>query len=413
MSSTREGYLAYKIQSTPDTGVIPTHFVRFESGDIELNQETVINSPIQNNRARNISALSGKITADGSYEVSCDFNECVVWMYGNYGNISSADVSSATDGSVYEHTITTANDLPTFTFEQGKGNLDDTSNDRQNYIVSRAYGVMVDVMKLSGSDDKIMINNDLKAHGVFQRAKIIEDVSSGSSVAIPVKNDVGALVATDLINIYDTDQAETNTVGSVSASASTVTIATLANSFERLKNAKIELRPLTPSYGTEPLVAMFHDCKFQESDTLTNAASAAETGVEDWEFEHGNNLGERFGSLRPSPSNIDTGDYEDKFSFTRYFTNVTDRDNYLNLTKRAVIFTISNDEVVSEDDTNNHKYTVQIEMPNARYTAYGLPTANSDVYAAKVSVTPLYDSSEGFATRIKVKNAKAGTVYTA
>lgn len=412
MSSTRQGYLAYIKETTTPVALTPTHFVRFESGDIELNQETIINSPIQNNRAKAISPLAGKVNASGSYEFSLDVNECPFPLYAALGSLSAADVSSATDGSVYTHTITVANSLPSFTIEQGKANIADTSNDRQNYIVSRAYGAMCDSFKMSGSDEKIMLTTDWKAHGVFHRAKMISDAAAGSAVAISVESAEG-LVASDIINIYDTDQAETNSVGSLSLSANTVTIATLANTFEYAKNGKIELRPLTPSYGTAPKVMMFHHLNYLESDTVSNALSATQTDIEDWELEFKNNMEQRFGSLRQSPAHVDVKGYEAKLTFTRYFENVADRDNYLNLTQRGVVLDITDNTIVSATDTAELKNRVRIKIHDARFTSWALPTGNDDVYAAKTVVDCFYNTSDGATLTIEVTNGNAGTVYTA
>ncbi len=63
--------------------------------------------------------------------------------------MSSADISSLTDASVFRHTINMANTLPGMTIEQGKGNLSDTSSNRQKYQVDRAFGAMVDSFVLA------------------------------------------------------------------------------------------------------------------------------------------------------------------------------------------------------------------------------------------------------------------------
>lgn len=79
-----------------------------------------------------------------------------------------------------------ANALPSLTIEQGKGNLTDTTNNRQNYQIDRAFGCMVDTFTISASDGIIEFNVAIKAHGVFQMAKIITDAAAGSSVDIDV-----------------------------------------------------------------------------------------------------------------------------------------------------------------------------------------------------------------------------------
>lgn len=71
------------------------------------------------------------------------------------------------------------------TVEQGKGELcdDPLTNNGQRYQVDRAFGVMVDSFKISGSDSILEGEVTLKAHGVFQRGKLI---SNESAEAAPV-----------------------------------------------------------------------------------------------------------------------------------------------------------------------------------------------------------------------------------
>lgn len=412
MASTGLSALIVKKESAVATAVTPTHPVRYKSGDIQQQRETKRNNPIQNNRANNLQPLAGKINSEGTYQFDLDFNECVFWLYAGLGSVASDDVSSGDDLSAWEHTITVANSLPSFTVQQQKGDFSDTSNSRQNYVTSRAFGVLVDSFKISADEEEVMLETAMKAHGVFERAVMIADAAAGSSVAIKVDT-VEGLTTSDSVQIYDTDGAETDAIASISTTAKTVTIASLGNTYEYLKNGKLELIPITPSFSVAARVPMFHHVSFQVGVDLTAAASASEVNVEDWELEHKNNLDVRYGSIRQTPSKITAKRYDTSLKFTKYFENVADRDNYLALKQQAVIITISDSGIISATDSGNTRYQIKIELPDVRFESYDLATETDGVYAAVIEAGCYYDTSAGYAIRAKVQNATAGTGYTA
>lgn len=413
MASTRLWYLAIKKETTTATAVKPTHFLRFKDGDITVEKEIIANNPIANNRWNALCAVGGKITTDWTYNFDLDANDCVHFLYGALGSISTSDIWS-TPAQVYQHTLTIANTLPSFTLEQWKWNLTDSTSNLQNYQVDRGYWVMIDTLTLSWSDWICNMEVALKAHWVFQRSLLVADATAWSSVALYLES-VEWLVSTDdTVNIYDTTpQNETDAIASLSTTAKTITIATLGNSYTVAKSAKVELVPQTPSFSTACKVFSFTNCSFQFGADLTAAASATEENIEDWTFEYANNLEERYWSLRASPSVIAPKWAGAKLTFTKYFTSVIDRDRYLAQTKRAWILTITNDEKVWAGDTNNYKYTVKIEMSDIRFTSYDMPTGTDELYAISAEAECFYDSSDWRAIRIIVINAKAGTEYTA
>ena len=413
MASTRLGYLAVKRETTVATAVKPTHFVRFKDGDIIPNQEIIANNPIQNQRWNAINAVAGKITAEWTFNVDLDFNECVHFLAPALWNQSSADISSGSDNSVFKHTLNTADTLPSLSLEQGKWNLSDTTNNLQNYQVDRAFGAMIDTVTLSGSDWLINMAVAMKAQWVFQKSNLISNATAGSNVDLSLQT-VEWLTTDDNVNIFDTTpQNETDPIVSIDTVAKTIEIATLWASYTVANKAKVELVPQTPSYGTAAKVASFINVSFQLWDDLTAAASAPQENIENWEIAYENQLEERFGSLRASPSVIAPKGAKMTLKYTKYFENVIDRDRYLNLTKQAVILTITNDEIVSATDTNDAKYTVKYLISDVRMTSYEMPTGTDDLYAASVEAEAFYDVSDGKAVQIEVTNAKAGTEYSA
>lgn len=411
MASTRLSYLAIKKETTTSVAVKPSHFIRFKDGDVMFKQEIIANNPIQNNRWNALNAVKWKATAGGTYNVDLDANECVHFLAPALGTIATTTVSS--DTTAYRHDLTVANSLPSFTLEQWKGNLTDTTNNYQNFIVDRAFGVLVDSFTLSGSEGILNLAVNVKAHGILQKRNMIANAAAGSSVAISLDSAEG-FVATDNVTIYDkTPQSELKALASISLTASTVTIATLANSYTVANEGKVELQPQTPSYATAPKVFSFIHAKFQFGADLTAAASAAFENIENWEFTFENALEERFGSLRETPSVIAPKGAKATFKYTKYFTNSEDRDRYLNQTKKAGILTITNNEIIAATDTNSSKYSIKILMSDARFTSYEMPTGTDDLYAASIEAECYYDSTDGQAIKIQVTNAKANTEYTA
>ena len=413
MASTREGYLALIRQTTQDVAVKPTHFIRFKDGDIMYKDPITGNNPIQKNRWNAITPVSGEATSEGSYNIDLDVNECVHFLSAALGSMSSADISSETDGSVYKHTIDHSSGLPSLTIEQGKGNLDDVTNNLQNYQVDRAFGAMVDVITISGATGVINMEVALKALGVFQKSDLISDATAGASVDVSL-NSVEGLTTDDTVNIFDeTPQNETDAIVAISTTNKTIQIATLGNSYTVANNGKVELVPQTPSYSAQQKVLNFDDCNFQFGADLTASATAAEENIENWSLEFNNQLEERYGSKRKTPSVIAPKGNSAKLSYTKYFENVQERDRYLNKAKRAGILTITNNAIVSTTDINEAKETVKFLFSDLRFTEYDMPTGTDELYAVSVEAEAFYNSTDGRALRIEVTNEKAGTEYTA
>lgn len=407
--NTRTWYLAITKEATKWVAAKPTKFIRYLDGDILLKQDTIQNSPIQNNRALALGASKGKITAEGNYNVDFDFIESPFFLYWALGSITSTSIGSEPN-TVFKHTLTIADcDLPTFSIEQKKGCNGWDHN--QAYEVSRAFGAMVDGLAISASDEKINMNVKLKALGVFAKGSFLTNVDSGTSVAIKLHQTEG-LVATDIITISDkAPESEENTLGSINQNTRTVTIATLANSYTLAEKAKIELRAQTPSYWAfKP--ASFTHFSIRTWVDIATAETAVKINIEDWEVSFENAIETRYGSLRSSPSVIAPKGYMMKIKYTKFFENLEERDKYLDLTSEAAVIEISNDEIVSSDDTNNNMYLVKVKAPKLLISSYELPTGNDDLYAASVEWEFYYDDGVGYLAQIEVVNWVAGTMYT-
>lgn len=409
---TRLWYVAVKRESTLATAVKPSHFLRFKDGDLKYTQEIIANNPIQNNRRNALNAVPWKITTEWTFNFDLDFNESVHWIAAALWWLSTSDIWS-TATQVRRHTMTVANSLPSLSVEQLKGDGTDTASHRQKYEILRWFGVLVDNFKLSAADWIVNLEVWLKAHGVFASAFLINDVASWSSKDLYLDT-VEWLTTSDTVNVYDqTPQSESDAIAAISTTNKTIQIATLWNSYTVANKAKVELVPQTPSYWTSAQVASFTHAKFQFAPVLADCSAAAEVNIEDREFEYMNNLEERFGSLRSSPSVVAPKWNGAKLKFTQYFETIAARDKFLQITKTACLLTISNDKKVGAADTNLFKYQLQIEMNDLRFTTYDMPTGTDELYAVTVESDLFYDDTDAQSVRILAQNAKAWTEYTA
>lgn len=416
MAWTSLWYLCVKAETTTPptiTPIKPTHFLRFMDGDIKTGKTILWNDPIQNVRRKSMNAVQTTESSEGEYNMDLDPVDCPYFIRCCLGSMSSADISSATDASVFRHTMTVAKTLPSLTIEQCKWDPADTTNDQQNYAVLRAYGAIVDSLTFSAKDGKVNMNAKIKAHGVFEVAKLMANAAAWSSVALSLDTVTG-LTTSDTVNIYDaTPQSETDAIASISTTNVTITIATLGNSYTTANYGKVELKAQTPSYSNPARVLVFKDANFQFWVDLTAAASASETNIEDWTLTYENNCDVRYGSMRGWPSVIAPRRPMAKLTYTKYFQTVVDRDTYLRVLPKAIILTLTYNEVVSATDTGLYKYSVKFKMNKVHITTHDMPTASDDVYATKIEAEVFYNETDGAAFSCEVINWSASTVYTA
>lgn len=414
MSLSNLGYLAYKVQSSAATAVIPTHFMRFNEGDLTLDQENIVIESIQNN-AFPTNVVKGGQEPSGEFSSDFDSNESPLIMIGALGTkVSSTDSSSATDASVFTHVIGYGASLPSYTFEQGRGNLTSTDSNSTGFEVRRCFGSQIDSFTLKGSStDKLEFSWKLQALGAFQRAKVLADPAAGSNVAVAVDT-VEGLVATDTVNLYDdTPQNEIDAIASISATNRTITIATLAGTFLTSKDAMFFLQPLTPSFSVAEQIFTMADVEYREGATYTAAAAATASCIENWELTYSNNLEARAGTCRRSRCVIAPRKRAVNLKFTKYFETRRDAERWLGAEQRGIELKITNNVRISATDTNVHKHTVTIALSNMRMLSHKMATKYGELYAYDVEMIGLYDATDTRAILITVKNGVAGTVYSA
>lgn len=223
----------------------------------------------------------------------------------------------------------------------------------------------------------------------------------GSPSTIDVQSTEG-LVVGDLITVSET-------AGTLSSENTTVVAVTDGDTLtanlaaqKLLANApKVELRAQTPSFTYAPKVFSFINAAFQFGTDLTTAAAAAEENVEDWTFEYKNNLEERYGSLRATPSVIAEKAAGATIKYKKFFQDRTDRDRYIDLARRACILTLKMDEKIGATAYN---YQMVIKMEDVRFSGYKMDTGSDDVYVAEMEGTLFYDQTDGKAIVIELQN---------
>ena len=392
MASTRLGYLAVKKEATRAVTVKPTNFVRFKEGSIEYNQELIENNPIQNTRWNAISPVAGKVSTDGSFSLDGDVRDIGYFLMAGLGTYAPSTLTTG----VYKHTFNTANKLPSLSVEHLQGDSTGTDN-----VVYRSFGVMVDKFELSGSDGIIGFKADVKAHGVFHKTNLRATAAIGSPSTIDVNSTEG-LVVGDLITVAETaGTLSTENTAVVAVTDGDTLTANLAAAKTLANAPKVELRAQTPSFSNSPEVFSFLHASFQFGTNLTTAASAVEENVENWTFTYMNNLEERYGSLRATPSVIAEKGASATLKYAKYFQTRTDRDRYLDLTRNAAIITLA---LTKNVGSSTYPFSLVIKLSDCRFNSYKMDTGADDVYVAEMEASVFYDQTDGKAVQIELTN---------
>lgn len=417
MALSNLGYLLIKRQviTTPAVAVVPTKPLRFNEGDVVLEQENIEIESVQNN-AFSTAMVRGMHKPSAEFTCDLDANECVHILSAGLGTItSSTDVSSATDASVISHVIDYAAALPVFSIEQARGSLADTTNNRLGYEVQRAYGAQIDSWTIKGGNSgKLEFSWSAQALGIFRASRLLANAGAGSSVALSVESVEGLVATTDSVSIYDdTPQNEVDAIASLSTANKTITIATLGNSYTVANNAMVYLEPQSPSYSIAEQVFTNGDVEFREAATYSGAASASEGNLENWELTFSNNLDARAGSLRRGPYVVAPTKRGVTLKYTKYFESRNDADRYFNATQRGIEIIMQSPSIISGTDTTAKRYKITIALSDVRIKSHKMSTSHGELYAYDVEAICLYKTADSRALRITVVNGSAGTLYTA
>lgn len=410
MSSTAQGYLSFGREATPGTAVIPSKTIPFQEGDFMRKQEVIINSPIKGNRWKALNALPGKIACEGSHSFIFDPNFSV-WLFSlAMGYHTTTTVSS--DTTAYKHTLRMATcEIPSFTAEQMKGGVCSGDTYKQGYQVDRAFGAFIDSLELSSSEGEVELKVSSKAMGIFQSARLTKDVTAGATKTIYLKESEGLVIGDSLTIYKETPLSETITLTGVSVANKTVTAANLVAPYTVALKSKVELVPVAANFSTPDTPFAFTHVRVQEADTVANALAAGLENYQEITYSYNNNTEEKYGSLRAGPSKIAAKRANAALSYSRYYDSNKKRDQYINQEARAVVITMTNDQIISATDTNQNTYKVVIKLPKVILTSYELPTGNDEVYGESIEAEIFYDTTLGYAVEIEITNAKDAAFY--
>lgn len=171
--NTKYGYMTMAVQSSPTVPVIPDHAVARVDGDVMKNTEIVKNSSIQNIYNNASAVVDGNTTIEWSFNFELSPIDSVWYLWAVLWSLTSTDISSLTDGSVYKHEITHGLcALPSYSIEQktwgcGAGA---SQPDGQDTMITRAFGVKVDQTEISIEEGILKMSADVKAYGAFDVA---------------------------------------------------------------------------------------------------------------------------------------------------------------------------------------------------------------------------------------------------
>lgn len=179
--NTKYWYMTIGTQTSDTSPVQTNQAVARVDGDIMKTTEIVKNSSIQNIYNNASAVVDGNTTTEWSVNMELSPVDIVQFLYGVLGAITSTDVSSATDGSVYRHQIDHGLcQLPSFSIEQKNGWCGGGASqpDGQNTMISRAFGCKVDKVEISIEEGILKAATDVKAYGAFDVAFLKTNITA-------------------------------------------------------------------------------------------------------------------------------------------------------------------------------------------------------------------------------------------
>ena len=184
---TKAQYLTVGLEWDNGSPVIPVKSLQFVDQGLVKTIENVKSESMQNVLNNLVFIGSGSKTVDGPLELELSPIESVRWFLLALGKITSADISSLTDWSVYKHTIEEevcffkSISLEHKTGECGLGG----SNDGQTTMVKRAYGTVLDSLALNIEPNAYAkLSIGMKAFGMFDAAKLIANESVEAATTV-------------------------------------------------------------------------------------------------------------------------------------------------------------------------------------------------------------------------------------
>lgn len=174
--SSKSVYTAWRLEDVNGSPKIPDKFIPEVENSLNKNIENIPAESRFNVLNNVVHMARGANKIEGKIAVEADPKNIPMWLYMLFGQMTSTDISSLTDGSVYRHTI---QDLvcgyKSVTIENKKGWCE-LSADKTNIVVQRTYGVVPNNTKLTIDSNAIVkLENEVKGQGMFDVAFLIVD----------------------------------------------------------------------------------------------------------------------------------------------------------------------------------------------------------------------------------------------
>lgn len=184
--SSKSVYTAYQVEAVNGVVEKPNKFIPEMENSVNKQVENIKSMSRFGVLNNNLYLAPGTDKVAGNINVEIDTTHAMIWFLLALGQYSSADISSLTDWSVYKHTLSDyVCAYKSLSVENKKGGCI-VAGDGQDVIVQRAYGCVVDSLKLSAEANKLVtIENAVKGQGMFDVAFLnANEKAEASTVSI-------------------------------------------------------------------------------------------------------------------------------------------------------------------------------------------------------------------------------------
>ena len=177
-------------------------------------------------------------------------------------------------------------------------------------------------------------------------------------------------------------------------------IATISANFMSKAPATVSAPALTVASGT---LYTWKDMGARFGSTVAGARAASATKLTNLQFTVANNVELNYKSGSNQPDTITTGPLEVTGQYTLFFENVTDRDAYYNLTKRALVVTLTGAGL------GTGGYTEQLEFVFKKFSLedMDMETGLDDLFAITGSFREEWDQAQAGYVESTARNGKA------
>lgn len=180
-------------------------------------------------------------------------------------------------------------------------------------------------------------------------------------------------------------------------------IATIKGSFMSKAPSTVAAPSLTTTSGT---LFTWKDMSAKFGATVAAALAATATKITNFKLTIANNLELNYKSGSNQPDTITYGSVEVTGSYTLFFENATDRDNYYNLTKRSLVVTLTGASLGS-----GFSEQVQIILKKIVLEDIDMETGLDDLFALTANFRAEWDQDQAGYAEVTLRNGKA-TNYT-